>query len=405
MKINSDNWTSDALTSRVRVAQRRGGHRYSFDDVVTAWVAARSAPAARTYLDLGCGLGSVLLMVADRLQHVRALGIEAQAESFALANHNVEQSWLAYRVRLLHGDLRDEALCERTRAEFASFVNVDRGVDASLHTDLRLPESLEFAREPESLRSAANRMLPSRGDRGEDALEKRARADLAGLANTGRGVSASQSVDLSAESCGVELGAELRRVDLVAESPRVEHTPNWRGFDLVTGTPPYKKPGTATPSPDPQRAHARIELRGGAEDYLATASKLLAPDGTCVVCMESAAQARVFDGARAAGLQVVEQLDVIPIAGETRKGRLFSVFTLKPGRGAAVSPRSGALVLRDASGARTDAALELRRFFGLEDPIDEAPSPPASPEQKNLPAFPPSCNSAPPAHKRTKEQS
>ena len=39
----------------------------------------------------------------------------------------------------------------------------------------------------------------------------------------------------------------------------------------MTGTPPYKKLGTATPSPDPQRAHARIELRGGIEDYLATA--------------------------------------------------------------------------------------------------------------------------------------
>ena len=95
---------------------------------------------------------------------------------------------------------------------------------------------------------------------------------------------------------------------------------------MVTGTPPYKKPGTATPSPDPQRAHARIELRGGVEEYLAAAALVLAPLGTFVVCMESEGRARVERGATAAGLALVERLDVIPIAG--RKGRLFSVFTL-----------------------------------------------------------------------------
>src|SRR5215510_4668330 len=92
--------TDDALTERVRVAQRRGGHRYSFDDVVTAWVAARAVPSANTYLDLGCGLGSVLLMVADRVPGARAVGIEAQQESFELAKHNVERSWCADRVRV-----------------------------------------------------------------------------------------------------------------------------------------------------------------------------------------------------------------------------------------------------------------------------------------------------------------
>jgi tRNA1(Val) A37 N6-methylase TrmN6 len=98
--IASSELTDDALTDRVRVSQRRGGHRYSFDDVITAWVAVRSAPTARTYLDLGCGLGSVLLMVADRLPEVLALGIEAQSESFALARRNLDASWLAHRARL-----------------------------------------------------------------------------------------------------------------------------------------------------------------------------------------------------------------------------------------------------------------------------------------------------------------
>jgi tRNA1(Val) A37 N6-methylase TrmN6 len=204
-------------------------------------------------------------MVADRLPQLRAAGIEAQVESFALAKHNVERSWLATRVWLEQGDLRDAELCGRAREAVA------------MH-----------------------------------------------------------------------------------------------GFDLVTGTPPYKKPGTATPSPDPQRAHARIELRGGVEDYLKAAASVLAQTGTCVVCMESEGVARVEAGARAAGLVVREQLDVIPIQG--RKGRLFSVFTLK--RESAGPTRVAKLVLRDESGARTQAALELRRFFGLQDPVAEPPSPP-----------------------------
>jgi hypothetical protein len=269
-------------------------------------------------------------MVADRLTGVRALGIEAQAESFALARENVGRSWVAERVMVRHGDLRDWGLCERAREEFVERM---RGADA---------------------RPAGT----------------------------------------------------------------------WRGFDLITGTPPYKKPGTATPSPDPQRAHARIELRGGVEEYLATAARMLAPSGTVVVCMETGASARVEDGARAARLSIVERLDVVPIA--SGKGRLFSVFTLERDpqrmeksegshgltRGVGSQARATALqpsvadpeasralagsvdlherevpgrqstaavstlLLRDALGARTPAALELRRFFGLGDPVDEAPSPP-----------------------------
>jgi hypothetical protein len=91
--------------------------------------------------------------------------------------------------------------------------------------------------------------------------------------------------------------------------------------------------------------------------------------------MESAGLARVKPGARNAGLAISEQLDVIPIAGG--KGRLFSVFTLKRVEfvPAMATVSSTELVLRDASGARTNAALELRRFFGLEGPASEPPSP------------------------------
>lgn len=285
--LDASQLTDDALTDRVRVLQRRGGHRYSIDDVVTAWVAVdASGAAAETYLDLGCGLGSVLLMVVDRVPRLQACGLEAQTQSFGLAERNVHRNGLGERVRVLLGDLRAPEAIERLQAEAAR------------------------------LRAAAGGAVAPDGP-----------------------------------------GAQVA------------------GFDLITGTPPYKPLGSATPSPDPQRAHARVELRGGVEAYLATAGRLLSPAGTCVVCMESAADARVRAGALAAGLSIREVLPVIPMAG--RKGRLFSVYTL--GRDAAEPRERSPLVLRDAAGARTPAAHALREFFGLSIDPAEPSSPPRRP--------------------------
>src|SRR5688572_18306574 len=51
-----------------RILQQVAGHRWSLDDLVTAWVAA-SVVAARSparFVDLGCGIGSVLMLLAWR---------------------------------------------------------------------------------------------------------------------------------------------------------------------------------------------------------------------------------------------------------------------------------------------------------------------------------------------------
>jgi tRNA1(Val) A37 N6-methylase TrmN6 len=93
----------------VRVFQRAKGHRFSSDDVVTAYVAYRAAPEARRVLDLGCGLGSVLLHLAWKLPAAELVGIEAQAESFRLLERNVTRSGYAARIRIEHGDLRERS--------------------------------------------------------------------------------------------------------------------------------------------------------------------------------------------------------------------------------------------------------------------------------------------------------
>jgi len=99
--------THDRLTKDVWLWQRKKGHRFSVDDVATAFVAVLRAPAARKILDLGSGIGSVLLHLAWSLPDAELWGIEAQPISFALLTRNLAESGFAERVHLHHGDLRE----------------------------------------------------------------------------------------------------------------------------------------------------------------------------------------------------------------------------------------------------------------------------------------------------------
>ena len=275
--------THDAIAGDFRIAQRRHGHRYSIDDVMTAWEAVRaveacalrhaqakdrqhesaratlSVPAPRC-LELGSGIGSVLLMLAFKLPRAHFVAVEAQRNSFRLLRDNVHHNGLDARVTLVHGDLRDEV------------------------------------------------------------------------------------------------------TSLLGQ------------FELVTGTPPYVPPGTATPSSDSQKAYCRQELRGGVEDYLAAIGRVLSPAGVGVVCADARYPERVFSAAERAGLQVTRQRDVVPRAG--KKGALFAVFTVvRAGAEQACFVREPAWVARDEAGSRSADYLAVRSFFGIEPRADEPPSP------------------------------
>ena len=56
---------------------------------MTAWFALDNCPAPQNVLDLGCGLGSVLLQLAWKLPAARLTGVEVQDVSFALLQRNV----------------------------------------------------------------------------------------------------------------------------------------------------------------------------------------------------------------------------------------------------------------------------------------------------------------------------
>src|SRR5918995_2986468 len=68
----------DAISGHYRIFQLRKGHRFSTDDVLTAWYGTTWVPSARRVLDLGSGVGSVGMMAAWRHQEARFVTIEAQ---------------------------------------------------------------------------------------------------------------------------------------------------------------------------------------------------------------------------------------------------------------------------------------------------------------------------------------
>jgi tRNA1Val (adenine37-N6)-methyltransferase len=93
-----------------RILQRLGGHRWSLDDLVTAWWAARvpREPPARA-VDLGCGIGTVLLLLAWRFPAARLIGIEAQESSVRLARRSLAFNGADDRCTVRLGDFRDPA--------------------------------------------------------------------------------------------------------------------------------------------------------------------------------------------------------------------------------------------------------------------------------------------------------
>eukprot|EP00742_Colponemidia_sp_Colp-10_P011839 GILJ01013217.1.p1 GENE.GILJ01013217.1~~GILJ01013217.1.p1 ORF type:complete len:408 (+),score=17.66 GILJ01013217.1:32-1225(+) len=103
------------LTGNWRIYQKVDGHRYSTDDLCTAWYAIQqvlnlqrhSEYRLARHLDIGCGLGSVLMMVAWKFTHLTNVGLEAQSLSVELARRSIKFNGCDNRVTVRHGDLSD----------------------------------------------------------------------------------------------------------------------------------------------------------------------------------------------------------------------------------------------------------------------------------------------------------
>lgn len=112
------------LVGNWRILQKRASHRWTTDDICTAYVAIQeqrkksiaSDANVIKYLDLGCGNASVLQMTTwGLLEHsatFQAFGIEARFEAVSLARRslqfNIGQDRNdAQMISVLHGDFRD----------------------------------------------------------------------------------------------------------------------------------------------------------------------------------------------------------------------------------------------------------------------------------------------------------
>lgn len=107
------------LVGHYRIFQRIDRHRYSTDDLVTSWISIKENAKLKCsnphyYLDIGCGIGSVLLSNAWQLPESTCMGIEVQQSRYSQAIRSITYNLGVYpseqsRVHAYNCDLRDWA--------------------------------------------------------------------------------------------------------------------------------------------------------------------------------------------------------------------------------------------------------------------------------------------------------
>jgi tRNA1Val (adenine37-N6)-methyltransferase len=102
--------TLDAISGHFRLFQLRDGHRFSTDDILTAWYGTTWCPTAHTALDLGSGIGTVGMICAWRLPGAKFVTVEAQSDSVALARKSAHYNGLTKRYEIREGDFREAGI-------------------------------------------------------------------------------------------------------------------------------------------------------------------------------------------------------------------------------------------------------------------------------------------------------
>ena len=244
--------TLDFICGHFRIFQYAKGHRYSTDDVLTAWYGTTHAARVDRAADLGSGIGSVALISAWRLPGATFCTVEAQDLSLRLARKTMKYNGLESRFTLYHGDLRDESV-------------------------------------------------------------------------------------------------------LRDEAP----------FDLVTGSPPYFPPGTATAADHEQAVPARIEIRGSVADYARAAARILGPGGLFAFVFPTLQIERALQSIEAANLKLIRRRDVAFREGDPPLITLFAASRkedIPASYDALVEPR---LTIRRRDGGVDLEYSAIRMSFGF----------------------------------------
>lgn len=106
----------DRLSGDYIIHQPLQGQRYSTDDMLVAWLAVRELRADQevsSFLDLGCGLCSVSMIILWSCKDMHGIGIEHAATRLDCARQSLTANKLTERFQLINGDLRAIRLKKR----------------------------------------------------------------------------------------------------------------------------------------------------------------------------------------------------------------------------------------------------------------------------------------------------
>lgn len=130
MLLESETSLDLLLGGRFAVEQPKKGFRIAMDTLLLA--AAATVRAGERALDLGCGVGGVMLALAAREPGLRADGLDAQAWCVALCERNIRRNGWADRLAVHLGDVA--CLPEAWRGAFDHVVMNPPYHDGRTHT-------------------------------------------------------------------------------------------------------------------------------------------------------------------------------------------------------------------------------------------------------------------------------
>lgn len=340
------------LSGDWRIFQPVGGHRYSTDDVVTAWIAGeemrrgwgrellrgvesdkadgecaglllirgggeKQADGRREEvvrgaqeqgeglrgLDLGCGLGSVLMMVCWQLPRLHAVGIEAQASSVERARRSLLVNGCADRACVRHGDFRNFFPLSSSGS-----------AAAKIRTSLPAPPP------PLSPLVSSSSSLSSPEPR---AFEARTFHLITGTPPYFDGHGAPAPSHPADPPISV---TSLSSCTSSTSSLALQSSPSTTSTVLKTKSGKARLRPSLLPAAEDQRP-CNFELRGGVEAYIQTAAVALSGRGIFVMCASDlpGVEARVLRAAAAEDLTVLRKVEVEPKEGQPN---LFAVYTM-----------------------------------------------------------------------------
>lgn len=94
----------EILNGLVRVYQKKKGYRFSIDSILLAHFV--SLKKRSRFIEIGCGSGVIMLILAKRFTDTTCAGLEVQDTLADLARKNVEINDLGNRIQIVRGDAR-----------------------------------------------------------------------------------------------------------------------------------------------------------------------------------------------------------------------------------------------------------------------------------------------------------